>query len=452
MEDRARGGIEGGAGPDAGASGEAPLPGTPHPTPPTGAERRRERLRAAQLAPARPSPSFAEHPAYLEITRGRALTRLAGLRDPYYRRHEGRAGPHTRLDGRALLNFTSYDYLGLNGHPEVLAAHREAAERFGTTVSGSRLTSGEREVHAALEAALAETYAAEAGLLFVSGHATPASLFQAILGPGDLILHDALMHNCAVVGAAGVRCHRRAFRHNDLDHLERMLARSRHEHGHVLIVTEGLFSMDGDGAPLEALLRIKERYGAWLMVDEAHALGTLGHTGRGSHEHAGIDPARVDIWFGTLSKALVSCGGYVCGSRALIDILRARAPGLVYSVGMPAPTAAASLAALRIMRREPERVARLQALSSRFHEGLRRAGAEMGTAWGVAILPAIIGTDLATLQAAEALEARGVLAFPVVQPGVPEGAARLRFFISAAHREEELDQALAAIGEVLPRR
>ncbi|MCX8133206.1 MAG: aminotransferase class I/II-fold pyridoxal phosphate-dependent enzyme [Roseococcus sp.] len=423
----------------------------PSSVPTPAAERRRQRLRIPQLPLARSSPSFAEHPAFLEITRGRVLTQLAGLRDPYYRRHEGRAGPRTSVDGRTLLNFTSYDYLGLNGHPEVLAAHQEAAERFGTTVSGSRLTSGEREIHAALEAALAEVYGAEAGLLFVSGHATPASVFQAILNPGDLILHDALMHNCAVVGAAAARCHRRAFRHNDLDQLERLLARSRHEYGQVLIVTEGLFSMDGDGVPLDALLRIKERYGAWLMVDEAHALGTLGATGRGSHEHAGVDPARVDIWFGTLSKALVSCGGYVCGARPLIEILRARAPGLVYSVGMPAPTAAASLAALRVMRREPERVARLQALSRRFHKGLRAIGADTGTAWGVAILPTIIGSDLGTLQTAEALEALGVLAFPVVQPGVPEGAARLRFFISAAHEEKDLDRALVAIAEVLPR-
>jgi 8-amino-7-oxononanoate synthase len=413
---------------------------------------RKPRLRAGQVPPARTDRSFAEHPAYKELEKGRALTRLAGLGDPYYRRHEGRAGTHTVLDGRTLLNFTSYDYLGLNGHPEILGAHREAAERYGTTVSGSRLTSGERAVHAELEAALAENYGAEAGLLFVSGHATPSSVFQALLGPKDLILHDALMHNCGVVGAAAVRCTRRVFRHNDMDQLERMLARLRHQFENVLILTEGLFSMDGDGAPLAALRRIKERYGAWLMMDEAHALGTLGATGRGIHEHTGIAPGVVDIWFGTLSKSLVGCGGYVCGTRPLIEILRAKAPGLVYSVGMPAPTAAASLAALAILRREPARVARLQANSRRLMEGLQAQGVDTGPAWGVAIIPAMVGTDLKALQVAEALEARGVLAFPVVSPGVPEGAARLRFFVSAAHTDEELDQALAATREVLGRR
>jgi 8-amino-7-oxononanoate synthase len=414
--------------------------------------RPKPRLRAGHAPPPRTDRSFAEHPAYKELENGRALTRLAGLRHPYYRRHEGRAGTQTVIDGRGLLNFTSYDYLGLNGHPEILAAHREAAERYGTTVSGSRLTSGERPVHAELEAALAENYGAEAGLLFVSGHATPSSVFQALLGPNDLILHDALMHNCGVVGAAAVRCARRVFRHNDMDHLERLLARLRHQFENVLIVTEGLFSMDGDGAPLAVLRRIKERYGAWLMMDEAHALGTLGATGRGIHEHTGQDPGAVDIWFGTLSKALVGCGGYVCGTRPLIEILRAKAPGLVYSVGMPAPTAAASLAALRILRREPERVARLQALSWRLLEGLKAQGVDTGPAWGVAIIPGVVGSDLKALQAAEAMEARGVLAFPVVSPGVPEGSARLRFFVSAAHTDEELDQALAATREVLGRR
>jgi 8-amino-7-oxononanoate synthase len=409
-------------------------------------------LRAGQAPPARTDRSFAEHPAYKELQKGRALTQLAGLGHPYYRRHEGRAGTQTVLDGRRLLNFTSYDYLGLNGHPEILAAHQEAAERYGTTVSGSRLTSGERAVHAELEGALAENYGTEAGLLFVSGHATPSSVFQALLGPKDLILHDALMHNCAVVGAAAVRCTRRVFRHNDMEQLERMLARLRHQFENVLIVTEGLFSMDGDGAPLAEIRRIKERYGAWLMLDEAHALGTMGATGRGLHEHLGMDPGAVDIWFGTLSKSLVGCGGYVCGTRPLIEILRVRAPGLVYSVGIPAPTAAASLAALRVLRREPERVARLQASSRSLLEGLQAQGVDTGPAWGVGIIPAVVGTDLRALQLAEALEARGVLAFPVVSPGVPEGAARLRFFVSAAHREEELRLALAATAEVLGRR
>ncbi len=395
---------------------------------------------------------FEHHPAYRELAAARRLGLLSGLRDPHYRLHDGRAGARTSIDGRPLINFASYDYLGLNGHPEVLAAHAAAAERYGTSVSASRLTSGERPVHAALEAALAAHYQAESGLVFVSGHATAGAVLQALLGPRDLLLHDELIHNCVVVGAAAARCQRIGFRHNDIEALERLLLRHRDSFDNVLIVTEGLFSMDGDGADLEALVAVKERHGAWLMVDEAHALGVLGATGKGSAEHAGIDPRQVDIWFGTLSKAVVGCGGYICGSRALTDILRARAPGLVYSVGLPAPLAAASLCALQIMQREPQRVATLQARSRGFWAALRGSGVALGSSWGFGIVPVILGEDLATLALAQRLEELGICAFPVVQPGVPAGTARLRFFLSASHAEADVQAATQALLQALAER
>lgn len=403
--------------------------------------------RARALAPSarRKSLPFDQHPVHRELVAVRNLAAMAGVRDPHYRCHAGRAGARTEIAGREFINFASYDYLGLNGHPEILQAHAEAAATFGTSVSGSRLTSGERPVHAALEAALAEIYQAEAGVVFVSGHATASSVLQTLIGPRDLIIYDALIHNCVVTGAEAVRCQRRSFRHNDLDELDSYLESNRDRFDNVLIVTEGLFSMDGDGCDLSRLLTLKARHGAWLMVDEAHALGVLGMSGYGIAEHAGIDPSGVDIWFGTLSKTLVGCGGYICGSHALVDILRARAPGLVYSVGMPAPTAAASLQALRIMLREPQRVAALQANSRHFWRGAQALGLNTGTSWGVGIIPVILGAELATLQAAETLEARGIHAFPVVGSGVPEGTARLRFFLSASHSQEDIEAALSAL-------
>nr|WP_314073710.1 aminotransferase class I/II-fold pyridoxal phosphate-dependent enzyme [uncultured Roseococcus sp.] len=417
---------------------------------PTAPAARPPRLRALG-AHARPrSLPFDQHPTFRELHAARQLGMQAGLRDPHYRTHEARAGAHTRLDGRELINFASYDYLGLNGHPEVLTAHADAAALYGTSVSGSRLTSGERPIHAALEAALADLYEAEAGLLFVSGHATPGSVLHALLGPRDLILHDELIHNCVVVGAEGVRCQRKSYRHNDMEDLERYMVRHRDQFENVLIITEGLFSMDGDGCDLRALIDIKERHGAWLMVDEAHALGVMGATGKGSAEHAGVDPRRIDIWFGTLSKALVSCGGYICGSRALTDILRARAPGLVYSVGMPAPVAAAALSALGIMRREPQRVHALQARSHDLWEGMRALGLDLGTSWGVGIVPVILGGDLATLAASQRLEALGINTFPVLQPGVPANSARLRFFVSAAHASADIERALEVLRVAAP--
>ena len=412
-------------------------------------DRRQPRARTLRRDALKHDASFETLPAYREILMDRQVGPALGFENPYYRTHDVRAGVTTRINGRELLNFASYDYLALNGHHEVLAAHQEAALRYGTSVSASRITAGERPVHQELEAALADVYEAEAGALFVSGHATAASVIETILGPKDLLIHDSLIHNCVVVGAQGARCQRKSFRHNDLDDLEAYLTLTRHLFERVLIVSEGLFSMDGDGPDLFRLVEIKERFQAWLMMDEAHALGVIGETGRGIAEHCGMDPSRVDIWFGTLSKALVGCGGYVCGSQVLIDILKARAPGLVFSVGMPAPVAAASLKALEIMRREPERVAALRANGQHFIAGARARGLDVGSSWGFGVTPIILGTDIKTFRAAQDLEQQGIYVFPVIAPGVPQGTSRLRFFLSAAHEPAQIDAALDAMVAVL---
>lgn len=409
--------------------------------------------RARALRSTKPSDvaSFATLPAYREILTDRQMGPALGLIDPYYRLHDGRAGATTRIEGRELVNFSSYDYLALNGHPEILAAHQSAAERYGTTVSASRLTAGERQIHRDLEAALAEVYEAEAGVLFVSGHATAASVIETILGPKDLLIHDSLIHNCVVVGAQAARCQRKSFRHNDLDDLEAYLTLTRHQFERVLIVSEGLFSMDGDGPDLQRLIAIKERFEAWLMMDEAHSLGVIGATGRGIAEHCGVDPAGVDIWFGTLSKALVGCGGYVCGSQVLIDILKARAPGLIYSVGMAAPLAAASLMALTIMRREPQRLDALRRNATHFLTGARARGLDVGSSWGCGVTPIILGSDLRTFRTARALEEAGFYAFPVIPPGVRQGTSRLRFFVSAGHSAAQIESALDAVVTITDR-
>ena len=413
------------------------------------ADRRQPRARALRGAAAPHDCSFETLPAYQDILVERQIGPALGLANPYYRSHEVRAGTTTRIAGRNLVNFASYDYLGLNGHPEILDAHAEAAAQYGTSVSASRITAGERPVHQALEAALADVYDAEAGAVFVSGHATAASVIETILGPKDLLIHDSLIHNCVVIAAQSARCQRKSFRHNDLDDLESYLNLTRHSFERVLIVSEGLFSMDGDGPDLFRLVEIKERFQAWLMMDEAHSLGVIGETGRGIAEHSGIDPQGVDIWFGTLSKALVGCGGYVCGSQVLIDILKARAPGLVYSVGMPAPVAAASLKALEIMRREPERVAMLQAKGAHFLAGARARGLDVGSSWGFGVTPVILGTDIRTFRAAQQMEEQGIYVFPVVAPGVPQGTSRLRFFLSAQHELAQIDAALDAVAALI---
>jgi 8-amino-7-oxononanoate synthase len=388
---------------------------------------------------------FESLPGFANINAQKAFGNQLGLGSPYYQIHEKRAGAHSQIDGRPILNFSSYDYLGLNGHPEITAAVQEAAEIWGTSVSASRMTAGERAVHRDLETELANLYETEDALVFVSGHATAVSTLAALMGPKDLIVHDALIHNCCVVGAQASGASRRFYPHNDLDALERLLERERDAHARAIIVTEGLFSMDGDGVDLARLIDLKERFGCWLLVDDAHGLGVMGNTGRGIFEAMDVPPSGVDIWLGTLSKAMVSCGGYVAGSRPLIEYLKGYAPGFVYSVGMPVPNAVAALTALRLMKREPERVERLQRNGRQFLEGAKARGLDTGDSWGYAIIPIMVGDSLRTVGLADRLNKQNINAFPVLPPGVPEKSARLRFFVTADHNHQEIDTALDCI-------
>jgi 8-amino-7-oxononanoate synthase len=405
----------------------------------------------AEAPPVQRDMSFESLPAYQQLLTQRALAEAFGIGFPFYRQHDARAGAHSVIGGKEIVNFASYDYLGLNGHPDITQAVAEAAGVWGTSVSASRITAGERGFHRDLERTLADIYGAEDSLAFVSGHATAVSVIAALLGPKDLILHDALIHNCVVVGAQLCGATRRPFAHNDMAALEALLLSMRDRFERVLIVSEGLYSMDGDGPDLHALVALKERHECWLMLDDAHALGILGRTGRGIFEMAGVDPGRVDIWLGTLSKTLVSCGGYVAGRRPLIDFLKLAAPGMVYSVGLPATAAVAASSAIRLMQAEPWRVAKLQDNGKLFLDTAREAGLDVGSSWGFAMTPVVLGDSLRTILLAERLLARGYNACPIVPPGVPEKSARLRFFISSAHTPAEIVGAVAATREELDR-
>ena len=384
-------------------------------------------------------------PGAREVALVAAAAARLDIADPYFRVHDGIAGASATIAGRSYANFSSYDYLALNGDPRIVEAAKAAIERYGTTVSASRAVSGERPLHRELEAALAAVYRAEDSMAMVGGHATNVSVIGALLGRDDLVVHDALAHNSIVEGARLAGAQRRAFAHNDPAAAEEMLraagARRR------LIVVEGHYSMDGDVPDLAAFAALARRHGAWLMVDDAHALGVLGAGGLGSAEHAGIDPGEVDLWMGTLSKSLVSCGGYIAGRKPLIDRLKRLVPGFVFSVGMPPPAAAAALAALRILRAEPERVARLRRNAALFLDLLRSAGLDTGGSIGAAIVPVITGSSVRAGQLAEALFARGVNVHPILYPAVPERAARLRFFVGAGHAEAQLRDSAGAVIE-----
>ena len=401
----------------------------------------------ARAAP--PSETFADLPAYKGIVKHRELGRLFGIEDPFYRCHEGSIGPETSIDGRRYVNFASYDYLGLNQHPAVGEAARAALQQYGTSVSASRIVAGERPLHRQLETALADFYSAEAAVAFVSGHATNVSTIGTLMGPDDLIVYDELSHNSMIVGAKLSRATAIPFRHNDTAALERVLGENRHLHKNALIVVEGLYSMDGDVADLPKLVSLKKKYGAWLMVDEAHALGVLGAKGRGSAEHFGIDPKGVDIWMGTLSKTLASCGGYIAGKQELVDILKYQAPGLVYSVGLSPPLAAAASAALAVLKAEPERIARVQANGKLFLSLAQAARLDTGTSQGHSIVSVIVGDLINAGRLSDRFLARGLNVLPIIYPAVPLKAARFRFFITSEHTPAQIAGAVKTMREEL---
>lgn len=381
---------------------------------------------------------FHLHPGFQKLRIIKEGAEKLGIANPYFRPHEGIAGRVTRIGERELLNFSGYNYLGLSGLPEIGEAAKQAIDRYGTSVSASRLVSGERPLHGELERALADAYGVEDCVVFVSGHATNVTTIGYLFGPRDLIVHDALIHNSALQGIQLSGAKRMSFAHNDPIALDKLLTAQRGKFERVLIIIEGLYSMDGDFPDLPQFIDIKRRHHAFLMVDEAHSFGVLGPNGLGLREHFGLDGTSVDIWMGTLSKALASCGGYIAGERALVEHLKFSAPGFLYSVGMAPAVAAAALAALTCLRREPERARRLQHNSKAFLTAVREAGIDTGCSAGVAIVPAITGSSINAARLANALYEKGVNVAPILYPAVEEKAARLRFFISADHTPDDL--------------
>jgi len=388
---------------------------------------------------------FDSLPQYRQITLMREGAERLGLKDPFFRPHDGIAGATSVVEGREVINFASYNYLGLAGDPRVTEAAKAALDRYGTTVSASRIVSGERPIHRELEVALARAYASDDAVAFVSGHATNVSTLGQLLGPRDLIVHDEWIHNSAVVGAQLSGAKRMSFAHNNPQALNDLLVRHRHSFERIAVVIEGLYSMDGDVPDLGAFVDIKRRHQAWLMVDEAHSFGVLGEHGRGLGEYTGVASNEVDIWMGTLSKSLASCGGYIAGCQALVDTLRYLAPGFLYSVGMPAQAAAPALAALTLMQREPERLSRLQRISRYFRDQARAAGLDTGRSIGVAVVPIITGNSPAAALLSQRLFDAGINVQPIVYPAVPERSARLRFFLSSEHTEAQVDETIVQL-------
>ena len=414
-----------------------------------GTEPRSTTARPKSEEPPPASYDFAQFPEYLQLKQILQTTATAGLDNPFFKVHEGLIRDTTRIAGRELVNFSSFNYLGTSGDPAVKQAAQRAIDTFGTSVSASRLVSGENTLHRQLERAIADFYSVEDSICLVSGHATNQTVIGHLFGPGDLILHDELDHNSIIQGALLSGARRRPFPHNDWQTCERLLEDLRHQYRRVLIVIVGVYSMDGDYPDLPKFVEIKRKHKALLMVDEAHSLGTMGAHGRGISEHFDVDPRAVDIWMGTFSKTLGSCGGYIAGAQALVEYLKYTAPGFVFSVGLPPAATAAALASLRILEEEPERVARLHANSALFLRLAKEAGINTGKSNHTPVVPVIMGNSQHALELSWRLYKRGINVQPILHPAVEENAARLRFFITAIHTEQQIRAAVKATAEEL---
>ncbi|MDM4017628.1 aminotransferase class I/II-fold pyridoxal phosphate-dependent enzyme [Roseiconus lacunae] len=364
--------------------------------------------------------------------------KMTGVPNPYFTVHDGIASDTTVVDGTKLISFATYNYLGLSGHPAVSAAAADAVKKYGTSVSASRLVSGEKPIHRQLEQTIADFVGVDNSILMVGGHATNETTIGHLVGEDDLILHDSLSHNSIVQGALLSGARRRPFPHNDFKALDRTLQEVRSQYRRVLIIIEGVYSMDGDFSNLPEFIAVKKRHNAMLMVDEAHSFGTMGQTGHGMAEFWNCDARDVDIWMGTLSKSAASCGGYIAGSHALVEYLRYTAPGFVFSVGMPPAQVAAALEALKTLEKEPERVERLRHNSELFLKLCQDAGLDTGVSEKTPVVPVITGNSLVALRLSNRLKGDGINVQPILYPAVDESAARLRFFITSEHTDEQI--------------
>jgi 8-amino-7-oxononanoate synthase len=350
-------------------------------------------------------------------------------------------GPSVEIDGRQVLLLCSNDYLGLAGHPALVRAAAAAMERFGFGTGASRLVSGTTDLHGELEQAIASFKGTESSIVFNTGYAANTGIIPAVAGEGDAIFSDELNHASIIDGCRLSRARTVVYRHRDLDHLEALLRgrRSRRK----LIVTDGVFSMDGDIAPLPGLVDLAERHGAMLMVDDAHGTGVLGSAGRGTAEHFGVG-GRVHIQMGTLGKALGSFGAYVAGDRGLIAYLMNTSRSYIFSTSLPPAVCAASLAALEVLAKEPERREHLRRNRQRMADGLAARGIGLCGS-ETPILPLLIGDPARSLAAAQRAFELGVIAPAIRPPSVPAGMSRIRATIMATHTSADIDRSLAVV-------
>ena len=380
---------------------------------------------------------------------------LDDLRDrgTYFRLRvlEDEQAPVCRYDGKQVINLASNNYLGLCNHPALREAAIAATQKYGVGSGAVRTIAGTMRIHMELEEKIAAFKGVEACVVFQSGFAANAGTVSSILGKEDFILSDELNHASIIDGARLSRAKIKVFRHKDVDHCEELLKEVNNEPGRKLVITDGVFSMDGDIGPVAALAALCEKYNAIMMVDDAHASGVLGRNGRGSVDHFHCTD-QVDVQVGTLSKAIGALGGYVCGSRDLIDFLYHRARPFLFSTSHPPSVAATCIAAFDILESEPDRIDRLWSNTRYFQQQLQSAGFDIGgvttPASETPITPILIGDGRATMDYSRALFEAGLMATGIAFPTVPEGKARIRCIMTSEHTRPQIDQALETLTTV----
>jgi len=373
----------------------------------------------------------------------------AGLINPFLRANERVHNRMARIDGRDVVSFTSFDYLGLTGHPDVTRAAKAAIDQFGCSASASRMVGGNNTILDELDLELARFLGTERAVVFPCGYGTNASVFNHLFNAEDLILYDELAHNSMVQGASASKAGMRSFRHNDYEQLDSLLRDLRPNYRRVAIAIEGVYSMDGDYPDLPRFIDVKKKHKAFLYVDEAHSLGTMGPGGRGICDFFDVDPADGDLWMGTISKALGAGGGYLAGRERLVRYLGFTTPAFVFSTACSPPNAAAALEGLRVIQREPWRVTRLRERSELFLKLAADCNLDTGPSRDTPVIPIILGSSSRAILVSQLLLERGINAQPILYPAVRESAARVRFFLTAEHTEDQIVHAVEALAEVV---
>lgn len=393
---------------------------------------------------------FDTHPGAIELKKNHEGLAKLGVENPYFKAWEKRDGAKVWVDNQWKVNYSSYNYLGLAGDPDIAAAAKQAIDDYGTSVSAARIVSGEIPLYTELEQEFADFYGTEDAMVFISGYLTNVSTLGYLLGEKDLIIHDSLIHNSMVTGALLSGAHRLTFPHNDAEALDRILSIHRKRYERAIVLTEGVFSMDGDVGNVEAVRLVAQKHDASVMVDEAHSLGTLGKTGRGVQEALGVKPDDVDIWMGSLSKSIGSVGGFIAGSKTLIENMRYNAPGAaLYCATSPPPSAAAALCGLRKIKTETWRVEKLHENSATFLQAAREHGLETGISEGTPVIPVFVGNTIRSIRVMDHLNNSGINVQAIFYPVVPQNESRLRFFVNTTHTKEDILKTVETIAKVL---